>query len=51
VLRVAGSSTRALPSMSAAGSPLTPESAESIAGDPSVRWKSPVVRLFHFGSA
>src|SRR5215210_4898531 len=40
VFAVAGSSKRAMPSTSEAGCPLTPESAESIAGEPAVRWKS-----------
>src|SRR5438477_11303198 len=46
---VAGSSTRALPSASRPGCPPTAEFAESIAGDPAVRWKSPPAWLTHLG--
>ena len=49
VFGVAGSSTRALPSTSRPGWPLTPEFPESIAGDPAMRWKSPPAWFTHLG--
>src|SRR5436190_19623180 len=51
VFGVDGSSTRGRPSTSVADWPLTPEFAESIAGEPPRRCKSPPVRFTHLGSA
>ncbi len=42
---------RAVPSISLVNSPLTPESAESIAGDPGNKCMSPLAGAFHSGSA
>ncbi len=50
-LGVAASSTRGFPSTSVDGSPLTAESAASIAGDPALRWKSPPDWFTHKGFA
>ena len=47
---VAGSSTRGLPSASIDDSPLAAEFAESIAVEPSRRWKSPESGASHSGS-
>jgi hypothetical protein len=51
VLGVAGSSTRAVLSRSVSGWLGAAESAESMAGDPLRRWKSPAEGATHIGSA
>src|SRR5258706_3368774 len=51
VFGVDGSSTRGLLSASTADSPDAAELAESIASEPTWRWRFGVVLLIHFGSA
>jgi hypothetical protein len=51
VFGVAGSSMRGLPSASTLVSPLTPEFAESTAGEPARTWRSPLSGASQRGSA